>query len=194
MIEHGGGASESVPSTFLSGFAEGRIAIGSLTGRSRRWPGAVRLSQHGRISLRQATPERQGVSPLRAAMVGTKKLPVRLDEKKNAPAAGDHLLPRLSGVERAGFLGAKSGKECVQGVICYVGKEVTPQMLLARYRSVIDEPVETERALQLLGEYCVALQAAKVGNVVSISYSGSGTPTLSVDQSKLPSEKKRSLP
>jgi hypothetical protein len=126
-------------------------------------------------------------------MSSTSKVPVRIDEKNRTTFAGEHLVPQLSDSAEAGFVSVKSGKQYVRGAVVYVGRDVTPEMMLERYCKVATA-TDRKAALRRLTAYCEGLQSVRVGNVLSVSYSPDGLPTLHVDEEYFLSEPKRKLP
>src|SRR5579859_7275306 len=102
-------------------------------------------------------------------MPSTRKIPVRINEQKNTTLAGEHLIPLLSDSPDSGFVSAKTGKRYSRGAVVYVGRDVTPEMMLERYCQVSQPPSNRDAALRRLASYCDALQAVKIGNVLSLS-------------------------
>jgi hypothetical protein len=115
-------------------------------------------------------------------MSSTRKMPVRINEKKHTTFSGEHLIPQLSGSPDSGFVSAKSGKTSILGAVVYLGRDVTPEMMLERYSQVATPPTDRADALRRLAAYCDALQTVKIGNVLSVSYSPEGLPILRVEQ------------
>src|ERR1051326_908804 len=107
----------------------------------------------------------------RSCMASTRKMPVRIDEKKRTTLAGEHLVPDLSDSPAGEFVSVKSGKSYVRGSVVYLGRDVTPEMMLERYCQVAPPPADRATALSRLSAYCDALQSVKIGNVLSVSYS-----------------------
>jgi hypothetical protein len=115
-------------------------------------------------------------------MPSTRKLPVRINEKKRTTFRGDHLIPQLSGTPESGFVSVKSGKTVALGSIVYVGRDVTPEMMLERFCEICPPPPDRASALRRLIVYVEALQSLKIGNVLSLSYSPDGLPVLRVEE------------
>lgn len=134
------------------------------------------------------------VSPHYAFMSSTRKMPVRIDEKKHTTFAGEHLIPSLADLEDAGFVSAKTGKTYSRGAVVYLGRDVTPEMMLERYCQVAPPPSDREVALRRLSAYCDALQATKIGNLVSLSFSAESLPILKVEQEYFLRETESRLP
>ena len=89
----------------------------------------------------------------------------------------------------------KTGKAHPQGVVCYLGVDVTPEMMLERYCRVAPPPPDKQAALLRLTTYCDALQAVKIGNLLSVNYSPEVLPVLVVEQEYFASvEPNRKLP
>ncbi len=127
-------------------------------------------------------------------MASTRKLPVRINEKKRTTFAGEHLIPNLSDSLVAEFVSVKSGKSYVRGSVVYVGRDVTPEMMLERYCQVAPPPADRTAALRRLAAYCDALQSVKIGNVLSVSFSSVGLPELHVEEQFCLPEPQRRLP
>ena len=121
-------------------------------------------------------------------------MPVRINEKKCTTFSGEHLIPSLSDSPAAEFVSVKSGKSYVRGSVVYVGRDVTPEMMLDRYCQVALPPADRTAALRRLGAYCDALQSVKIGNVLSVSYSQDGLPELHVEEEYFLPETHRNLP
>lgn len=127
-------------------------------------------------------------------MSSTRKMPVRINEKKHTTSPGEHLILTLTDSPDAGFVSAKTGETHSRGAVVYLGKDVTPEMMLERYCRVAPPPPDREAALQRLSAYCEALQATKIGNVVSLSFSPDNSPILKVEQEFFLSETACKLP
>lgn len=127
-------------------------------------------------------------------MCSTRKLPVRINEKKHTTFAGEHLIPLLTDSPDAGFVSAKTGKTYARGAVVYVGVDVTPEMMLERYCRVSPPLPDQETALRRLAAYCEALQSVKIGNVLSVSYSPESLPILKVEQEFFLKPTERKLP
>ena len=127
-------------------------------------------------------------------MGSTRKIPVRINEKKRTTFAGEHLVPDLSDLPAAGFVSVKSGKSYVRGSVVYIGRDVTPAMMLEHYCQVAPPPADNTAALRRLAAYCDALQSVKIGNVLSVSFSADGLPELHVEEEYFLPEPKRNLP
>ena len=115
-------------------------------------------------------------------MSSTRKMPVRINEKKHTTFAAEHLIPSLSDSPDAGFVSAKTGKTYPRGAVVYLGRDITPEMMLERYCEVAPAPPDREAALRRLAAYCEALRSTKIGNVLSLSYSAESLPILKVEQ------------
>ena len=121
-------------------------------------------------------------------------MPVRINDKKNTTFSGEHLIPQLSDPTQAGFVSVKSGKPCSRGAVVYLGRDVTPEMMLEQYCQVAAPPQDRDAALHRLEVYCEALQSVKIGNVLSVSYSNEGLPLLKVEQEYFMKQPERKLP
>ena len=126
-------------------------------------------------------------------MSSTRKMPVRINEKKRTTFSGEHLVPSLSDVPQH-FVSVKTGKPYERGSVVYLGRDVTPEMMLERYCKVAASPLDRAAALRRLAAYCDALQSTKIGNVVSVSFSSDGLPLLQVEQEYFLSEPESRLP
>lgn len=127
-------------------------------------------------------------------MTATRKLPNSLTKKGHKTTGGEHLLPQLSDVTTDGFVGVRSGKVHERGYVVYVGRDVTPQMMLEAFCERHPWPADSTVALRRLEEFVQALQSCKVGNVLSVSYTAEGLPSIKVEQEYLLSEPDRKLP
>ena len=127
-------------------------------------------------------------------MPSTRKMPVRIADRSRTTVAGEHLIPSLDEPPVNGFVSAKTGKSHARGAVVYLGRDVTPEMMLERYVQVARPPVDRSKALWRLGAYCEALQSAKIGSVVSLSCSPDGLPLLNVDEEQFLSGQERQLP
>jgi hypothetical protein len=127
-------------------------------------------------------------------MASTRKLPVRINEKKRTTFAGEHLVPDLSDSPAAEFVSVKSGKSYARGSLVYVGRDVTPEMMLERYCQVAPPPADRAAALRRLSAYCDALQSVKIGNVLAVSFSPDGLAELHVEEEYFLPEPQRKLP
>lgn len=127
-------------------------------------------------------------------MKATRKLPNSLTKKGRATTGGEHLLPQLSNVPVSGFVGVRSGKSFERGYVVYVGRDVTPEMLLEAFCERHPQPADSGTALRRLEAFVQGLQSCKVGNLLSVSYSADGLPSLKVEQEYLLSEPDRRLP
>jgi hypothetical protein len=125
-------------------------------------------------------------------MPSTRKMPVRADEQKRK-ISSEHLVPQLSD-SPSGFVSVKTGKSCSRGVVVYLGRDVTPEMMLERYCKVLTLPIGREIALSRLAAYCEALQTVKIGNLVSVGFSPDGLPILQVEQEHFLTQKPVQLP
>jgi hypothetical protein len=131
---------------------------------------------------------------INALMSSTRKMPVRINEKKRTTFAGEHLIPWLTDSPNSGFVSAKTGKSYSCGAVVYLGRDVTPEMMLERYCQVAPPPTDREAALRRLSVYCEALQSTKIGNVLSVSFSPEGLPILKVEQEFFLRETESRLP
>jgi hypothetical protein len=127
-------------------------------------------------------------------MSSTRKMPVRINEKKHTTFAGEHLIPLLTDSPDSGFVSAKTGKAYSRGAVVYLGRDVTPEMMLERYCQVAPPPSDRAAALRRLSAYCEALQSTKIGNVLSLSFSPDGLPLLKVEQEFFLRETESRLP
>jgi hypothetical protein len=127
-------------------------------------------------------------------MSATRKLPNSLSKKGDKTTGGEHLLPQLSDATAAGFVGARSGKIHERGYVVYVGRDVTPEMMLKAFCTRHPEPADRATALLRLEAFVQALQSCRIGNELSVSYTPEGFPNLKVEQEYLLSEPDRRLP
>lgn len=127
-------------------------------------------------------------------MTGTKKLPIRVNEKKRTTFRNEFLLPQLSLVNGPGFVSIKSGKLIQTGSIVFVGLEVTAQMLLDKFCEHNPAPHDKIEALRRLEAFVEALGDFKIGNVISISYTASSLPVLELKEECFLSKPNLKLP
>jgi hypothetical protein len=127
-------------------------------------------------------------------MTATRKLPNSLTKKGQKTTGGEHLLPQLSDTAPTGFVGVRSGKLFARGYVVYVGRDVTPEMMLEAFCERHPQPADRAMALRRLEVFVQALQSCKVGNLLSVSYTAEGLPSLKVEQEYLLSEPDRRLP
>jgi len=127
-------------------------------------------------------------------MPSTRKMPVRIADRSRTTVADEHLIPSLDEPPGKGFVSANTGKGHARGAVVYLGRDVTPEMMLERYVQVARPPVDRSKALWRLGAYCEALQSVKIGSVVSLSFSPDGLPLLNVDEEHFLSGQEHQLP
>jgi hypothetical protein len=125
-------------------------------------------------------------------MNSTRKLPVAINEKKRI-ASGNHLIPELTNSPK-NFVSVKTGKPYSHGAIVYLGKDVTPEMMLEQYCKVASSSLDQEIALNRLAAYCAVLQSVKIGNIVTIEFDSDGLPVLKVEQEYFLSQASVKLP
>ena len=127
-------------------------------------------------------------------MTATRKVPNSLSKKGGKTTNGEHLLPQWSDVTAAGFIGVRSGKIHERGYVVYVGRDVTPEMMLEAFCERHPQPADRVAALRRLEAFVLALQSCKVGNLLSVSYTAEGLPSLKVEQEYLLSQPDKRLP
>ena len=127
-------------------------------------------------------------------MTATRKLPNSLSKKGQKTTGGEHLLPQLSDVTTGGFVGMRSGKVVELGYVVYVGRDVTPEMMLKAFCERHHQPADRATALRRLEVFVHALQSCKVGNLLSVGYTAEGLPRLKVEQEYLLCEPDKRLP
>lgn len=114
-------------------------------------------------------------------MSAIRKLPVRINEKKRSTFRGEFLIPKLCGTAESGFLSINTGLSCELGAVVFLGTEVTPDLLLERFCERNPPPSDGLLALRILNEYVEALNAVRIGNVLSVSYGPDGSLILKVE-------------
>jgi len=127
-------------------------------------------------------------------MTATRKLPNSLSKKGKKTAGGEYLLPQLSDAAATGFVGVRSARIYERGYVVYIGKDVTPEMLLEAFCERHPQPLDRASALHRLEGFVQALQACKVGNLLSVSYTAEGLPSLRIEQEHLLTEPEERLP
>jgi hypothetical protein len=128
-------------------------------------------------------------------MTATRKLPVRINEKKRTTHRSEYLVPRLSDVApEDGFISIKTGRVIERGSVVYLGRDVTPEMMLERFCEQQPPPADRVEALRRLSAYIEALQQFRIGNVLTVSYSPDGLPILHVVEEYFLSETHSKLP
>jgi hypothetical protein len=115
-------------------------------------------------------------------MSSTRKLPVRIDEKKRTTSRSDYLLPQLAGTPRTGFTSIKTARTVDRGCIVFLGREVSPETLLEKFCENNPEPPDCQEALRRLSAFVEALQQFRIGNVLSVEYSAEALPRLRIEQ------------
>jgi len=131
----------------------------------------------------RAAADASGVGKLTATnlMNSTRKLPVSYNPRTGKMGRREFLVPHLSGNGELGFIGIKSGRRFQSGALNYVGKDVTPEMLLERYCEKQPMPSDRTEAVRRLTAFVEALQAFKIGNVLSVSYTTDSLPVLRLE-------------
>jgi hypothetical protein len=127
-------------------------------------------------------------------MSATRKLPRNTTKKGKTTTRGEPLLPQLSGDAPSGFIGLRSGRKFESGYIVYLGIDVTPEMMLSDFCENNPPPDDRAVALDRLHAFVQALQACKIGNLVSISYTAGGVPFLKIEREYLLMEPDKRLP
>jgi hypothetical protein len=127
-------------------------------------------------------------------MIATRKLPNSLSKKGGKTAGGEHLLPQMADGATSGFVGVRSGKIIERGYVVYLGRDVTPEMMLEKFCERHPQPIDRATALRRLETFVQALQPCKIGNVVSVSYTADGMPAIKVEQDYLLSGPDSRLP
>ena len=91
------------------------------------------------------------------------------------------MLPQLADFREAAFVSVKNGELVKLGRVVYVGKDVTPEMMLDRFCKVCPISLTRSEALRRLEVYTEALHKCKVGNLLSVTYTAEGLPVLKVE-------------
>lgn len=111
-----------------------------------------------------------GIGKMKIDMVKTRKLLVAYDPLKPSDGSGDFLVP----INDSGgilFFGLRSRRQCGQGRVVYIGKEITMNDVFAK---LVDSGREIENVLQTtkgIEEYLRMLQDYKIGNIIGIETS-----------------------
>jgi hypothetical protein len=128
-------------------------------------------------------------------MIATRKLPVRINEKKRTTSRSEYLLPRLSGPgSEDGFVSIKTGRRIERGCMVYLGRDVTPEMMLEKFCAQQPPPADRAEALRRLSAYVEVLQQFKIGNLLTLSYTPDGLPTLNIVEDHFLSRTHSKLP
>jgi hypothetical protein len=125
----------------------------------------------------------------------TKKLLVAISLPSGHSRQNDFLVPTLSPEGAARFVGVRSGKPALHGMMVYIGAAVTAADLLERATQRITLPWVREEALAVMEEYIDTLLEMRVGNVLRIESSEDGSFRLGKVLDRPPSvEPKPNLP
>jgi hypothetical protein len=127
-------------------------------------------------------------------MIVTRKLPRNTTKKATKNLRGEYLLPQLSGDAPSGFLGMRTGRTFEAGYIVYLGRDVTPEMLLDEFCEYNTPPRDLDLARARLSAFVQALQSCKIGNLLSISYTPDGLPALKIEREFLLTDPDSRLP
>jgi hypothetical protein len=99
----------------------------------------------------------------------TRKLPHSMTKDGRAGRGGEHLVPCLEMPRENVFIGVKTGKKHDKGYLAYIGVDVGTDDILKEIRRM-DQTTEDDR--KAMESFLQELQAFKIGNVVSITFSG----------------------
>ncbi len=101
------------------------------------------------------------------AVMKTKKILVAFDPARPQSRSSDFVVPVavLGGVQ---LVGVQSGKPAAQGVMVFLGREVTVNDIFARLVDSGRRIESVEVAVKLLGDYLTMLQEHKIGNVIAL--------------------------
>jgi hypothetical protein len=127
-------------------------------------------------------------------MIVTRKLPRNTTKAGAKNLRGEYLLPQLSGDAPSGFLGMRTGRTFASGYIVYLGRDLTPEMILDEFCEYNTPPRDLDLARDRLGAYVAELQECKVGNLLSINYTADGLPVLKIEREFLLREPDKRLP
>nr|CAP47838.1 putative integron gene cassette protein [uncultured bacterium] len=98
----------------------------------------------------------------------TRKLPCSPKADGSASSRSEHLIPTFLNHEPY-FVGLRSGKKFPHGIVSFIGKDVSSEDIIKRLSL---SPDQRESVVLLLVEYLQQLQSFKIGNVLSVSWSG----------------------
>jgi hypothetical protein len=97
----------------------------------------------------------------------TKKILVAFDPDRPQSRSSDFAVP-VAGPGGVQLVGIRSGKPVAQGVIVFLGREVTVNDVFARLVDSGQRIESVEAAVKLLGDYLTMLQEHKIGNVIAL--------------------------
>jgi hypothetical protein len=105
----------------------------------------------------------------------TRKLPHSMTKDGGASQGGEHLIPCLEMPRRNIFVGVKTGKVHDKGYLVFLGKDVGADDIFNK-SGMTETRTETDR--KAMESFLQALQALKIGNVVSVVFTAEDSCTL----------------
>lgn len=97
----------------------------------------------------------------------TKRLLVRIDDKREGRSTSDFLLP-ISVAGKIVLLGVQSGKQLDKGLVVYVGRDVSVSDLFAKLVDTGRKIANVEETVALISAYTSQLAAFKIGQTVTL--------------------------
>lgn len=105
----------------------------------------------------------------------TRKLPHSMTKDGRATQGGEHLIPCLEMPRRNVFVGVKTGRVHDKGHLVFLGKDVGTADIFTKI-GMTETVTETDR--KAMESFLQALQSLKIGNVVSVVFTGADSCTL----------------
>jgi len=127
---------------------------------------------------------------LRIEMNTTKKMPSSLTKDGQPSRKSEFVIP-LPAPDANSFVGLRTGKKHKLAVISYIGKSITVDDIL---KKIPNFKGNRNKLIGCLDQFIVDLQKFKVGNVISISYSGEGDFTINLEATRPKQENRQQLP
>ena len=101
-------------------------------------------------------------------MASTKKLLVAFDPEQPDRRSSEFLIP-FQTAEQVVLYGLKSGEECSNGLVVYLGRGITENDLFAKLVDSGTRIENVDETVDGLRQYIERLQSFKIGNVVRLS-------------------------
>jgi hypothetical protein len=99
--------------------------------------------------------------------VKTKKILVAFDPARPKAQSGDFAIPvSVDGAIR--LVGLSSGKSLSQGMMVYLGREITVNDVFAKLVDSGRKIPSVDQAVKVIGDYFAMLQEHKIGNIVGL--------------------------
>ena len=111
-------------------------------------------------------------------MTTTKKFPVSISFSSFKATTDEFVVPAIPSIDSNDFIGIRSGKRFPYGAVSYIGKAISAGDVLEKMESAGMNVGDKTVAIDTLERFLVQLQDFKVGNILTIQYSGEGDFTL----------------